>query len=561
MKTIQLLSLVGALLTLAPVADAFDRVITHDNRFLECKKVREDGSNYRIEFEHDVVVLAKDKVKAVEISGDMSDYVPKDDDERQKLAQGFIKYKGKWFSKAAYEDELEKEAAASKKRADEIALHSDWENAWVKETKHFVVKSNTSPELLDYYCELMEAYYSLMDERFGIKVSPVLGRTKMDVHVYKNKADFTKYAKPDSPSVLGYFNRGESPPVLTFYHYYAEPAQTEWVALHECTHLLTYLIDPQYYPQIWLNEAVADYFGSSEISRDKKGKLVIKPGAMQSDRLLTVQDAMKDGTDTKLDKLFDIERDDFDGFQYAHAWAFIYFLNESNPKYQKAFNRFFKDLYTQAKGITYETVAVPAQFDKSGTAKQASAKEIRRVVLQALGVKDLNVLEKEWKTWIGNIKLTEPEQLFKRAYTSVAYRGLWVIGTDGRIDREKTKKAAEQALEDLDAALKGGLKDARAHWARHSVLKELDRDEEARAALQAAIDLEPLNARYRWDMGGLLNGGFSMSMGDDEDSSSFTVDGMGRPKDEALKCYGLATELAPDNDVYRRQFEKFKAAK
>jgi hypothetical protein len=36
---------------------------------------------------------------------------------------------------------------------------------------------------------------------------------------------------------------------------------------------------------------------------------------------------------------------------------------------------------------------------------------------------------------------------------------------------------------------------------------------------------------------------------------------MGRPKEEALKCYGLATELAPDNDVYRRQFEKFKAAK
>jgi len=101
LKTTHLLSVVGALLALAPAADAFDRVITHDNRFLQCKKVREEAGNYRIEFEHDVVVLAKDKVKAVEVSGNMADYVPKDDDERQKLAQGFIKYKGKWFSKAA----------------------------------------------------------------------------------------------------------------------------------------------------------------------------------------------------------------------------------------------------------------------------------------------------------------------------------------------------------------------------------------------------------------------------------------------------------------------------
>lgn len=551
----------AALLALGSLAQAaFDRVITHDNRILECRKAREEGGNYRLEFEHGVITLAKDKVKAVEIQGDMSDYVPKDEDERQKLAQGYVKYKGRWMSKPAYEDELAKVAAASKARADEIAAHSDWHNGWIKETKHFVVKSNTSPELLNYYCELLETYYDLMDERFKIKLSPVLGRTKMDVHVYKSKSEFMKFAKPGSSSVMGYFNRGEKPPVLTFYHNYTEPSQTEWVALHECTHLLTYMIEPQYYPQIWLNEAVADYFGSSEITRDAKGKLHIKPGSMQADRLLTVQNAMKDGNDTKLDKLFDLSREEFDGFQYAHAWAFVYFLNEASPKYQKGFNKFFKELYTLAKGIEYQVVPVSAEFDKSGTAKQASATEIRRVVLAALGVKDLAALEKEWKTWIGAIKLEKPEELFKRAYTTVAYGRLYEVD-DGKLDMEKTRANAEQALSDLDKALAGGLADARAHWARSEVLDLLRREDEARAALQAALEIDPLSGKYHWDLGQMLYGDFA-GFSDEDSGLTFSSDSdrrMKKPSEEAAKHFGLATELAPDNEFYRTQFAKMMA--
>lgn len=540
---------------------AFDRVITYDNRILECRKAREEGGNYRLEFEHGVITLAKDKVKAVEIQGDMSDYVPQNDDERQKLAQGYVKYKGRWMSKPAYEDELAKEAAASKTRADDIALHSEWHSAWTKETKHFVVKSNTSPELLNYYCELLETYYDLMDERFKIKLSPTLGRTKMDVHVYKSRSEFMKFAKPPGPTTLGYFNRGEKPPVLTFFHSYSEPAQTEWVALHECTHLLTYMIEPQYLPQIWLNEAVADYFGSSDISRDAKGKLHIKPGSMQADRLLTVQNAMKDGNDTKLDKLFDLSREEFDGFQYAHAWAFVYFLNESSPKYQKGFNKFFKDLYTLAKGIDYTVERVSADFDKSGTAKQASPSEIRRVVLAALGVKDLAVLEKEWKSWIGAIKLEKPEQLFKRAHTTIAFGRLFEV-EDGKFDRDKTKANAEQALDDLDKAIAGGVTDPRAHFDRAEVLEILGRVDEARAALQAALDADPLNGRYHWEMGQKLYGQFA-GFSDDESGFSFTAESDGpmkKPSEEAAKHFGLATELAPDNETYRRQYAKMMEA-
>ena len=531
-----------------------DRIVTIDGRVLEAKKAREKDGGYVLEFEHGTIVLPDKKmVKTVEIEGDMSEYVPQNDDEKSKLAQGYVKYRGHWMPKVAYQAELEKQAAASRQRADELAAHADWSNAWSKETKHFVVNSNTSPELLDYYCELLETYYALMDDRFGINPGPELKRTKMTVNVFKNVADFRRVAKPDEPSVLGYFNRATQE--LNFFHSYSEPAQTEWVALHECTHLLTYLIDPQYLPQIWLNEAIADYFGSSDISRDKKGKLVVKPGALQADRLLTVQDAIKEGNDTKLDKLFDLSHDDFDGFQYAHAWAFIYFLNESNPKSKKAFDKFFEDLYTQAKGIEYQTVSVSSDFDKSGTAKQASAAEIRRVVLSYLGAKDLAVLEKQWKSWIAEVTLSGPEQIFKRAYQTVAYGRLYVI-EDGKLDRDKTIENAEQALKDVDTALAAGLKDPRAYWTRFELYKLLGKPEEAKAEIVKALELDPLNARFHWAMGQSMYGDFA---GESDEDAGFSVTSdaaLEKPSDEAKQHFGLATELAPDNETYRSQFKK-----
>ena len=67
------------------------------------------------------------------------------------------------------------------------------------------------------------------------------------------------------------------------------------MGLHECTHLLTYLIDQQYVSQIWVNEAVADYFGSSTIEEDGRGKITITPGKIQTDRVLTVQRAIEEG--------------------------------------------------------------------------------------------------------------------------------------------------------------------------------------------------------------------------------------------------------------------------
>ncbi len=559
----------GALVLLAlcaPQALA-DRVLTQDGRVLSPRKAREHQAGYRLEFEHGEIVL-KDKslVQSVEIEGDMSDYVPANDDEKAKLAQGYVKYRGRWMSAPAYTEELRKQHEKSKKRMEELAQHADWSNAWQKDTAHFSLRTNTSPELLDYYCELMEAYYTLMDDRIGIDPPPSLKRAKMQVNVYKSYEDFHKLANPGNPAVLGFFSPMDKS--LNFFHDYAEPARSDWVALHECTHLLTFLIDPQYLPQIWLNEAVADYFGSSKITRDKRGKLKIEPGELQMDRVLTVQQALKnEGVTTgetksnkpapasqaarpftKLEDLFMLTREQFDGFQYAHAWSFVYFLNGyQDGKHRKNFDKFFKGLYTLEKGIPYtvENVgnAVP---EMGGTGRIVAPKDIRDYLLKKLKVKDVEALEREWRDFVAQIPIEGPKARLKRGLLAVRQLDF------------------EGALDDLDAAIDGGTDDPRAWAARGRALAATGKRDKALSDFRIAIEKDPLSAAFRYELSrlevGLTGGpgrrpssGSGASIEADPDA-----DGPKLAHPQAKAQAGLAMELDPDNDRFREWFSRFE---
>jgi tetratricopeptide (TPR) repeat protein len=557
MKLSVVRSPVLAPLALAGVASAIlcasasaDRLVTQDGRILSPKKARPEGAGYKLVFENGEIVL-KDKslVREVEVEGDMSDYVPANEDEKQKLAEGYVKYRARWMSAAAYQQELRKNFEDGKKRTEDIKAHSDWANAWTKTTKHFVFKTNTSPQLLDYYSELLEAYYDLQDQRIGIKPPVALARAKMAVNIYKSNEDFHKYGEVDNPAVLGYFTpNGKS---LNFYHEYSEPAQTTWVALHECTHLLTYLVDPQYIPQIWVNEGVADYFGSSKVYTGKNGKLVIEPGQLQTDRILTVQQALKDEKDagpatkddkkkgfggrpfTKLEDLFLLKHDEFDGFQYAHAWSFVYFLNTAqNGKYQKAFNRFFKGLYTTEKGI-------PVKAESYG--KLVEPKDIRDYLLMRLAVKDVPALEAEWKAFVAAIPIDGVPARLKRGLGSVR-RGEF-----------------ESAIEDLDAAIAGGATDPRAWSARSKALMFQGKMEEALADARHAVEMDPLSPTYRYSLSMMMAGVMSTA-GPREGGIviRFGKEGEKIKNDEAKVQAGLAMELDPENERFREWFEGFE---
>ncbi len=547
---------------LAPPLGA-DRLITQDGRVLTVQKARKlpDG-NYHLVFEHSEIVCPARFVKSVEIEGDMSDYTPQNEDEKKKLAQGFVRYRGKWMSTAAYQAELNRETEQRRAHVDELAEHSEFYNAYEKETQHFIFRTNTSRELLDYYADLLEAYYDLMDKRVGIKPTPTLSRTKMRVNIYKNRDDWERNNEAGlGGGVVGYFSFLDES--LNFFHDYNDPSFTEWVALHECTHLLTYLIDPQSWPKasaIWMNEGIADYFGSSEIRKDAKGRIEIIPGKLQIDRVLTVQQAIKEsellrqpGAEKRPELRGYIAREDrfmtnpnsFEAFEYAHAWSFVYFLNNSTKQYEQGFKRFFKDFFTTPKGVPYTWEPFP---NKAGTAKIIPPEAVRELLLEALKVKDVGKLENEWLSFISSIKVDGPDALFKRAYT-VLQRG--------------EKEHFEQALKDIDAAIAAGSDDARAHWAR-GLLRAYQTKSGVQAGLndlRMATELSPLDANFRFSLAqslaghALLVGGIWVRVEGD-----FKLYGTLEQIEEAKDQFGLACELAPDNEYYRESFQEFLKA-
>src|SRR5690349_1083346 len=343
---------------------AADTLVTRDGRVIEVKKTREDPAGYRLVFEAGEIVVPKDQVASVEIEGDMADYVPKDEKEKTLLAQGFVRHKGKWISKAQYQTDLVALAAARRVRTAELVRRSDFDNGWEVESKHFRFKSNTSPEILQRYVDLLESYYALMDSRIGIKPSPTLARTKMKVNVFRRQKEMIARAGDESvdESVLGYFDSEAQS--LNFFHDYKDPDRSTQTALHECTHLLTYLIDPDYLPQMWINEATAEFFGSCEITA-AKSKVTLVPGRVLEDSILTVQQMIGDKQQIALDKLLTAPDEEFDGLYYAHAWSFVYFLQNS-PKYSKAFNKFFKDLYGLDLKEAQAELLNAGEGDKSG---------------------------------------------------------------------------------------------------------------------------------------------------------------------------------------------------
>jgi hypothetical protein len=540
---------------LLPAATASaDKLVTEDGRILECEKARETDDHYVLTFESGVIEVPKHLIAEVAIEGDMSDYTPQNEDEQKKLEQGFVRYEGRWMSKAAYQAELNRRNDERRERMEERALHTDFLSAWEKETKHFVIKTNTSPDLLEHYAELLETYYDLMDKRIGIKPSPTLRRTKMTVNIYKSHREFVDLSAGGvGMSTLGYFWSFDQ--TLNFFHDYQEPARSEWVALHECTHLLTYLVDPQFIPSedsIWVNEGVADLFGSADIVRDKRGNLEIIPGKLQTDRVLTVQQAIKDEKDTTLEELFRISREDFDGFQYAHAWSFIYFLHESSSQYQKGFKRFFQDLYA----LKVDEKEIHYGADKSGVAITVPPQEVRRLLLKRLGEKDTEGLEKEWKGFIAAIPIDAPEARFKRAYRTVRY-GV------GITDQESFETARAEALEDLTFAIENGYEDPRAFWARGQLRAYTARD----AALkdyQKAIELDPLNPAYRFDAAQVLCGRFfGFNLGnmqitlEYEDGDGERLRGSDEELADAKMHFGLASELDENNEFYSEILAEF----
>ena len=216
----------------------------------------------------------------------------------------------------------------------------------------------------------------------------------------------------------------------------------------------------------------------------------------------------------------------------------MYFLNEyDGGKYRKGFQRFFKDLYTLKKGIPYEMVPAGGM---SGVGRRVKPEDIRDLLLKKIKVRDLDLLESQWKEFIRSIPIESVEARLKRGLRSVRMGEF------------------EKALPDLDAAIEGGTTDPRAWAARGRARFFRGNRAGAVEDLREAVRRAPLDAGFHYELSRLLVGRGTFFTGGGGISVSTSQGGEKLDDPEAKRHAGLASELAPQNDLFRRWFERFE---
>jgi tetratricopeptide (TPR) repeat protein len=115
------------------------------------------------------------------------------------------------------------------------------------------------------------------------------------------------------------------------------------------------------------------------------------------------------------------------------------------------------------------------------------------------------------------------------------------------------------ALEDLEAAIQGGVKEAMAFWARGTVQLLVGGDTKKSVEdYRKAVDLAPLHAGYRASLAQLLSGmTLVMPVAGGDGNGKQRVTGSDEALGEAETHYGLACELEPENEDLRKARETF----
>lgn len=499
---------------LAGVANA-DRVITKNGRVLEGKVEEKDATTWRLKLSVADIDIPKDMVKEILIEGDMSGYVPKNDKEKELIAKGMVRYRDQWMPRAQYEQELARDLAKRKKALEEEAKHLQFADGWKFETQHFQVQGNCPKPQLEELASLLEDYYKFITTQIGVKASPALQRKKMTLNIFRDEADYLKAG--DAPAGTGgYFsNRQES---LNLYFDFEDYGYTRHVVLHEGTHLLTYLSNPKFEPPSWINEGMAEYFGSSKVTGEKSSRK-IEPGQIIDSRLLTLQEMEKERyipIDTWLaysDSYNNVEKAKQSTYEhYSYWWAFCHFLC-THKVYGKKFFQYFRDLYN-LQGFEKKTGY--GGLDTGGVAFEVDPKEYTLKLYQYLGLKDGKKLDEEFRAWI---RVQEP----------VGPRGYFYVGRDLSQYRKY-----DRAIEKLNQAIEKGYDTAEAFKFRADCWEAKNQRDKQIADLRKAVERNPIDARMRFNLAQALQFG---------------------SRDEAILQLKIAIELDPNETLYPFQLK------
>jgi hypothetical protein len=348
--------LVCAALATVSIAARADTLVLADGRIFEGLRMTQTAQGVDVQFQHGVVSVPQGLVHLALIEGAPA-YEPKDEAEKEKLAQGLVPFEGEWLAVKRRDELIAKRLAAQRALVEEMLAHREWKDRRITDTKNFHFEYTVPEHVARDFRDRMEAYYAAFAKEWKIK-PPKQG--KLNVSFYGSPTEFHRTGGVGY-GVLAYF-KFVGTYDLNGYYDRSDLAFTEQVLYHEANHYLQKLIDEGFEYPHWPGEALAEYYGASHWDPEKK-KLTV--GLVQEGRLAEVQEDFAAGNPMGLMKLLSEEQ------MYEHytwGWSLVHFLM-NDERYQGPFKRFFLGLATASdvrrtdSGFGLRTVETPALIE------------------------------------------------------------------------------------------------------------------------------------------------------------------------------------------------------
>lgn len=503
-------ALVAVSIVAAPAAA--DVLVMADGRVFQDLTVQRDGSDFLVQFENGEVRVRGDLVHEAILLQDAS-YEPKDDEEREKMADGLVKFEGRWVFPDRRDRLLADRIEEQEERVAEMERTSLWRNRIKEQTKNFNFEVTVPQSVFEGLRDLMEVYFSEFSKTFKVKRPRELPR--LDVKWF---ADYDQFLSTTGmPNGVQGFFRFVTPLELALYYDRLDLTSTEEVMYHEAGHYLQKLFDVDFKFPHWPGESLCEYFAASTYDPKKKR---LTTGLIHEGRLIEVKADISRGTWVGL-------KDMITGCQnrnyrdYTWGWSFVHYLM-SNKKYAKKFTKFFRAL-ALGGDIKRERI----QFTPKESLKTVMGDEMLEAFMKYMGLRNeeqLEELQKEWYEYIDKeLVVTSSKGLAQAAFLNL------------RLGRPL--KALGLYEEALDV---GDLRAVDLHrYAR--LLRAEGKREDAIRIWNSAVAEAPMTADYRVSLGEAM----LAEAGEDETK-----------KEEATRMLKLALEIEPGDRQLTRRVER-----
>lgn len=490
---------------------AADTLFLMDGRVYEDVTLSLQADILVVQFEHGRVEIREDRVADYVLSdgGELGDVSAEDE---QKLAEGLVRFQGKWVPPSRRDREVAKLIEAQREAAEARREARKWRNHRVEESRYFRYEYTVPEEVFEFYRDRIEAYYETFDKLWKIRRGD-LG--KLVVRMYADPEAFYQVTGI-SRGVLAFFEWTEPPYRLQFWHDPLDPLAAP-IVFHEYGHYLQKLIEQDFRYNHWPGESLAEYFSTGDWDPKRK-KFQVEPRVLEG-RLIEIQQDMEDGDLMSLESM--IRRGDEQNYtDYTWGWSLVHFLMVSS-EHAKNFERFYLGL-ARDRSVPREHMSV-FKNTKFAHVDADDQFEYFKKCMRLKGDDDVLALQQDWYDHIRSLEVTSVGG-FARAGQTASNQGL----------DHRARRFFEQAIATGEAT-------SLTHHRYAEVLDDLGEREEAWEAWHTAIEMDPFVAEYHIGLGkSKLAGG---------------------KQDEGKARLRLAQEIEPDNLYLEDNLEELLGGK